>query len=123
MQDRPPKQVIPSLTTMRCFESAAHHESFTQAAEELHLTQSSISRQIKELEYALGFDLFRRVGRRVVLTEAGAIFAKELSIDLERIRQTVFRAIAAGDRKTALRIATLPGFGTRWLIPRISEFE
>ncbi len=93
------------------------------AAEELHLTQSAISRQIKDLESAICVKLFRRVGRRVQLTDAGKTFAEMLTFDLERVRQTVFRTIAAGNDGAALRIATLPTFANRWLIPRLPDFE
>ncbi|QLC26860.1 LysR family transcriptional regulator [Parasphingopyxis algicola] len=117
------RRFLPSFNILRSFESAARYGSFTMAAEELNLTQSAISRQIKELESNLGVDLFRRVGRRVELTEAGATFADELSVDLERIRQTVFRAITAGEKSKSLRIATLPTFASRWLIPRLPDFE
>ena len=71
----------------------------------------------------VGVALFRRVGRRVELTPSGRSFANELSDDLERIRQTVFRAIAAGSRNRVLQIATLPTFANRWLIPRLLKFE
>ena len=114
---------LPSFAVLRSFEAAARYESFTLAAEELCLTQSAISRQIKDLEAVVGIELFHRVGRRVKLTEAGSNFAQELAEDLERIRQTVFRAIAAGEQGTALRIATLPTFASRWLIPRLPLFE
>lgn len=115
--------ILPSLAVLRCFEAAARRESFTLAAEELHLTQSAVSRQVRELEQTLGFPLFRRVGRRVVLSDAGRRFAEELGTDLERLRQTVYQTIAAGDQRRALRIASLPTFADRWLIPRLEQFE
>ena len=114
---------LPSLALLRSFESAARHQSFTQAAEELHLTQSAISRQVRELEETMGVPLFRRLGRRVVLTDAGRLFAADIAVDLDRLRQTSLRAIAAGDNRTTLRIATLPTFAARWLIPRLPSFE
>lgn len=121
----PPSQrrFLPSHAVLRSFECAARQESFTKAAEELHLSQSAISRQVKELEQAIGVDLFRRVGRRVVLTEAGRNLAKELAVDLENIRQTVLRAIAAGNHGSSLRLAVLPTFASRWLIPRLADFS
>ncbi|MFW5969982.1 MAG: LysR substrate-binding domain-containing protein [Halofilum sp. (in: g-proteobacteria)] len=115
--------MLPSLAVLRCFEAAARRESFTLAAEELHLTQSAVSRQVRELEQTLGFPLFRRVGRRVVLNDAGRRFAEQLGTDLERLRQTVYQTIAAGDQRRALRIASLPTFANRWLIPRLERFE
>ncbi|MDN5788831.1 LysR substrate-binding domain-containing protein [Pseudorhodobacter sp.] len=116
------RRYLPSNAVLRSFECAARHESFTLAAQELHLTQSAVSRQVKELEDIIGAALFRRVGRRVVLTPAGRNFVDELSIDLENIRQTVMRAISAGGTGAAIRVATLPAFASRWLIPRLSGF-
>jgi LysR family transcriptional regulator, glycine cleavage system transcriptional activator len=117
------RRLLPSHAVLRSFECAARQESFTLAAEELHLTQSAISRQVKELEQLIGTDLFRRTGRRVVLTEAGRALAAELATDLENIRQTVLRAIASGARGTSLRVAVLPTFASRWLIPRLPDFS
>jgi len=114
---------IPSFAALRAFECAARHSSFTLAAEEMHLTQSAVSRQIKELEAMLGFRLFRRNGRRVALSDAGRHFAEDLAVDLERLKQTVSRAVAAGNSRKSLRIASLSTFACRWLIPRLPEFE
>lgn len=114
---------LPSLTALRSFECAARHGSFTLAAEELHLTQSAVSRQVKELELTIGTALFHRIGRRVVLTEAGRGLADELAVELENIRHTLLRAVAAGSVGSSLKVATLPTFATRWLIPRLADFE
>jgi len=105
---------MPSFSVLRSFECAAKHQSFTLAAQELTLTQSAISRQIKELELMVGEDLFRRVGRRVELTERGARFSANLRLDLERIEATVFQAMTASDDEAILRIAVLPTFASRW---------
>ena len=118
-----PRRILPSHSVLRSFEAAARHCSFTLAAEELHLTQSAISRQVKELELTVGTPLFRRVGRRVVLTQAGESLARELTIDLENIRRTMLRAIAGGAKGAALRVACLPAFASRWLIPRLPQFS
>ena len=117
------RRFMPSFAVLRSFECAARHQSFTLAAEELSLTQSAVSRQIKELELAIGADLFRRVGRRVELTDRGAAFAADLRLDLEQISSTVLQAITASDDQTVLRIAVLPTFASRWLIPRLPDFE
>lgn len=114
---------MPSFSVLRSFECAARHQSFTLAAQELTLTQSAISRQIKELELMVGEDLFRRVGRRVELTERGARFSANLRLDLERIESTVFQVMTASDDEAILRIAVLPTFASRWLIPRLPNFE
>lgn len=113
----------PSHSVLRSFECAARHQSFTLAAEELHLTQSAISRQVKELEDMVGIALFRRTGRRVLLTRAGRKLALELAVDLENIHQTIMRAVSAGRQGTAIRVAILPGLASRWFIPRLPEFS
>ena len=117
------RKFLPSLSVLRSFECAARHQSFTLAAEEMNLTQSAVSRQIKELETAIGVDLFRRTGRHLELTQAGKSFARDLAVDLERIRATVVRAMAAGEASSVLRLAVLPTFAGRWLIPRLPAFE
>lgn len=117
------RRFLPSHATLRSFECAARHQSFTLAAEELNLTQSAVSRQVKDLEDMIGVALFRRAGRRVVLTEAGQKLASEISVDLENIHQTIMRAVSAGRQNMALRVAVLPGFASRWLIPRLPDFE
>ena len=113
---------LPSLTHLRCFESAARHQSFTAAAEELGLTQSAVSKKVKELEADLGFDLFQRVGRGVVLTAAGQGLSADLELDLAGLRATLQKAAAAGAGRSALRLAVLPGFANHWLIPRLPDF-
>jgi LysR family transcriptional regulator, glycine cleavage system transcriptional activator len=117
------RRFLPSYAVLRSFDSAARHESFTLAAKELNLTQGAISRQVKELEQIVGVNLFRRVGRRVVLTRAGQKFASDLVIDLGNLRHTVMRAISVGDMNSSLRVATLPAFASRWLIPKLSGFN
>jgi LysR family glycine cleavage system transcriptional activator len=114
---------LPSLSVLRCFEAAARHESLTAAAEELGLTQGAVSRQVKELETRIGTPLFRREGRGVRLTEAGRALAGPLGNDLERLRRTVHRGIAAGGRTRLLTLAAPPTFAARWLVPRLQDFR
>ncbi|MEI9413194.1 LysR substrate-binding domain-containing protein [Mesorhizobium salmacidum] len=113
---------LPSHALLRSFESAARHESFSQAAEELNLTQSAVSRQVKQLEETIGVTMFRRVGRGVTLTDPGRRFAEDLAADLDSLKQSVARAIAAGERHPTLRIGILPTFANRWLIPKLGTF-
>ncbi|WP_343072347.1 LysR substrate-binding domain-containing protein [Roseibium litorale] len=114
---------LPSLAILRCFEAAARHQSFTAAAEDLSLTQGAVSRHVRELEDHVGAALFRREGRGVRLTEAGRVLAENLAGDLERLRRTISHAVAAGETRQALSIATLPTFGTRWLVPRLRSLR
>jgi len=114
---------LPSLALLRCFEAAAKQESFTAAAEELGLTQSAVSRQVKDLEDHIGTPLFRREGRGVRLTDAGNALFSSLRGDLDRLRRTIHQAIAAGAGAQVLTIAAPPTFAARWLAPRLSLFR
>jgi len=80
---------MPSHALLRSFECAARHQSFTRAAEELHISQSAISRQVLDLENMISIKLFRRVGRNVVLTKAGSDLAAQVRIDLQQMEQTL----------------------------------
>jgi len=112
---------LPSIGDLVAFESAARHGSFTKAAMELHLTQSAISRTIRLLEERIGTALFERVRQRVVLTDAGALYVKEVRRILEEVREATQRAVNTG-RGSVLNIAVLPTLGTRWLVPRLPDF-
>lgn len=116
------RRLIPDVTTLQAFECAARHGSFTQAANELNLTQSAVSRQIKDLEEQLGVLLFERVRQRVVLSEDGRRFLPEVRKLLHQTEETMLRAMSAARSDHSLTIATLPTFGSRWLTPRIPAF-
>ncbi|MGI6853954.1 LysR family transcriptional regulator [Mesorhizobium sp. 1B3] len=115
------RTLIPDLGKLQAFESAARHGSVTQAGRELNLTQSTVSRQIRELEVQLGVPLFERVRQRVVLSEAGRRFLPDARKLLEQGEAAMLRAMA-GSKASLLRLATLPTFGSRWLIPRLPGF-
>jgi LysR family glycine cleavage system transcriptional activator len=113
---------LPPLNALRAFEAAARQLSFTKAAEELNVTQAAIGHQVKTLEEHLGLTLFRRLNRRLVLTEAGQLYLPVL--------REAFDAVAAGtarlgqDRESgALNISVLPSFAAKWLLPRLSRFR
>ncbi len=114
---------LPSLSVLRCFEASAKHQSFTAAAEELGLTQSGVSRQVKELEDRIGAALFQRQGRGIRLTRAGKSLAEGVASDLTRLRRTISQAVAAGESQEVLSIAVLPAFAERWLVPRLGRFK
>ena len=103
------------------FDAAAEHGSFTGAAEQLNLTQGAISRQVRALEKQLGVGLFRRSGKKVVLTDAGRAYVHEINPALKRI-QSASLGIMTSPRGGLLNIAILPTFGTRWLMPRFPSF-
>ena len=108
------------MHALTAFEAAVRHGGFSRAGEEIGLTQSAVSRQIAQLEDWLQTPLFDRIGRRVRLNEAGRAYADELLPALDSIRRASARA-SARPSQTALRVATLPSFGMRWLAPRLPQ--
>ncbi|MDF1608666.1 LysR family transcriptional regulator [Hoeflea sp. YIM 152468] len=116
------RTLIPDLVVLQAFECAARHGSFTQAAAELHLTQSAVSRQIRALEVQLGVTLFERVRRHVVLSETGRSLLPSVMRLLAQSEALVQQAMASADGRIVLSIAALPTFTSRWLLPRLADF-
>jgi len=111
-----------SLDFLRSFEAVARRLSFSGAAEDLHLTQPAISRQIKSLEEELGTSLFNRGTRRVELTSAGQSLLRAVDPMLGRLDATV-RQIRIAQGRAQISLSTFPSFATLWLMPRLSDFE
>lgn len=116
------RTMIPDLSALQAFECAARHGNFTLAAAELNLTQSAVSRQIRALETLLGVDLFERIRQRVVLSASGRALLPEVGRLLEQTEEMVLRAKASADGNNVLSVATLPTFGSRWLMRRLPDF-
>ncbi|UCI34651.1 LysR family transcriptional regulator [Mesorhizobium sp. B4-1-4] len=116
------RRLIPDLVAIQAFECAARHANFTRAAGELNLTQSAVSRQVKDLENHLGTRLFERIRQRVVLSEDGQRFLPEARKLLQQTEETMLRAMSSAEARVSLSIATLPTFGSRWLSPRLPDF-
>jgi LysR family glycine cleavage system transcriptional activator len=112
---------LPSLAELIAFECCARHNSFTRAAEELTLTQGAISRQIRSLEETIGADLFVRVRRSVVLTDAGRVYLTEIRRILAEL-SAVTERVAVFGAQHVINLAVLPTFATRWLMSRLPEF-
>jgi LysR family glycine cleavage system transcriptional activator len=112
---------LPSLDLLRGFEAAARLLSFTRAGEELHLTQSAVSRQIQELEQQLGVALFQRRHRALALTEAGREYYAASAKALATMREATDR-LRAQQGKRALAVTTTHSFASLWLIPRLAGF-
>ncbi len=102
-----------------CFESAARHQSYTRAAQELSLTQSAVSRQITALEAFLGVALFQRTRHGVRLTPGGAEYAAQVARRLDALERDTLDAMARQGSAQAVHLAAVPTFATRWLIPRL----
>ena len=113
------RRKLPSTQALHCFEAAARHQSFTRAAQELNLTQGAVSRQVAVLEDFLGVPLFRRGQHGMVLTPAGADYARQVSQRLDALERDAVDLMGRGGQGDSLTLAAVPTFATRWLIPRL----
>ena len=116
------RRVMPSLTALQFFDAAVRHMSFTRAAADLNVTQSAVSRQIRELEGFLGQPLFHRIKQRLVLTEAGEAYAGSVRDLLNQAEAATLQVMAYNGKGGVLTVALLPTFGSRWLVPRLGDF-
>ena len=107
---------------LRTFEALARHLNFRACGDELHLTQSAVSRQIRALEDEIGAALFVRGTRHVAITEAGTQLLRAVLPLLERLDATVRQIRYAGGRKS-VSVTTFASFASLWLIPRLDEFQ
>lgn len=117
------RNFLPSIDQLLAFEAAARHGSITKAADEQHLTQSALSRQILHLEERLGVALFQRVRQRVMLTDVGRLYASEVRQHLEGLANATHRTMAFVTKANSLNLAVLPTLGSRWLVPRLPRFS
>lgn len=117
-----PRRLTPSMSLLLAFEAAGRHNSFTKAAAELALTQSAVSRQVQALEALLEVVLFKREGRQIELTAAGALYQHELAGALARIRGATLQTISHRAEADTLHLAALPTFASKWLMPRMGDF-
>jgi LysR family transcriptional regulator, glycine cleavage system transcriptional activator len=113
---------LPSLDFLRGFEAAGRLASFTRAADELFLTQSALSRQVKALEDALGAPLFERRHRALALTPAGAVFHREVTETLRALASAA-EQVAGRTPDPGLTITTTVSFASLWLIPKLPAFR
>ena len=116
------RRKIPSTAALIAFESAARHQSFTRAADELSLTQGAVCRQIAGLEAFLNIELFRRSRRGVKLTEAGQSYARRVAGQLDAVERDTL-AVMGQQGAMSIELAVVPTFGTQWLLPRLKDFQ
>jgi LysR family glycine cleavage system transcriptional activator len=112
---------LPPLSAVRVFEAAARHQSFTQAAAELGMTQAAVSYQIKLLEERLGVPLFMRAKRRVQLSDHGRRAATLVTSGLDQIADAFSGLLA--DNAAVLTVSTTQTFASEWLAPRLGLFQ
>jgi LysR family glycine cleavage system transcriptional activator len=114
---------LPPLNALRVFEAAARHMSFSKASEELSVTPTAVSHQIKHLEAHLGTALFRREPRRLTLTADGVAWAIELREVFSRLAEANRRLRAPKARERPMvSVSVIPSLGARWLAPRLGRF-
>ena len=113
------KRVLPPLLSLRAFEAAARHLSFSKAGDELNVTQGAISRQIKILEGYLHTSLFDRLTRHVELTQFGQCYLAAVAAALDTIAEATSRLV---QRSRSLSISILPSVGSLWLMQRLTIF-
>ncbi|WP_434580917.1 transcriptional regulator GcvA [Pseudomonas sp. Z5-35] len=113
---------VPSLNGLKAFESAARHMSFTQAAQELNVTQTAISHQVRRLEDELGVRLFLRLKDGLALTEEGRAYFPGVRSAFRELRDST-QALLDDVRNSALTISTLVSFASKWLLPRLASFQ
>lgn len=117
-----PRRPLPPLDLVRGFEAAARRLSFTQAAQELFVTQSAVSRQVQALEEFLGVKLFERRHKALELTEAGQAYYRAAAAALGELRAATQR-LRESTRGHVLTVTTTGSFASIWLVPRLGRFR
>lgn len=115
------RRLLPSMGQLAAFEAVCRTGSTLAAAGDLSLTQGAVSKLVHGLEAQLSVALFLREGRSLVPTEAAQAFARDVARALDLVSRGALRARSTTAGGT-LALAVLPGFGTRWLAPRLPAF-
>jgi LysR family glycine cleavage system transcriptional activator len=113
---------LPPLNALHAFEVAARHLSFQRAAEELDVTPTAISHQVRALEDYLGIPLFRRRPRPLALTETGQFLYPLMRDQFDAIAEAIGR-LQQKSRSTELTVSVINVFAAKWLVPRLAEFQ
>ena len=116
------KHKLPPLSALRAFEAASRRENFAKAADDLFVSHSAISQQIRVLEEWLQVKLFVRLGNRVALTDEGRALRPRISEAFELMAEACAYASRATEEKSII-VSAEPAFATRWLRPRLVEFR
>ncbi len=113
--------LFPSLETLRVFEVACRHGSYSEAARELHVTHSAVSQRIRQLEEELGLTLFERQGNRMVPTTSGVRLQAGVKSALSEMNAAL-AGIQTRRKDAEITVSLLPVMAARWLVPRLSRF-
>ena len=112
---------LPPLNGLRAFEATARHMSFTQAAEELHVTPAALSYQVRQLEEILNVKLFKRLNRAIELTPQGQALFPGIRAGFERMDEAM-RTLRRRTETNVLVVSVGPAFAAKWLAPRLYRF-
>ncbi|MFD2176617.1 LysR family transcriptional regulator [Veronia pacifica] len=115
-------KMLPSLHTLDIFEAVTELGSFSKAAQSLNISQGAVSQHIKTLEDRVGFKVFFREGRGVSLTPSGQSLLVSVQLNLGQIQKTI-EVERRKQHKNELIVSIYPGFGVRWLFPRLDAFR
>jgi len=113
---------LPSLGALRTLEAVTRNSTFSATAEELGVTQSAISQQMKELERSTGLRLFRRRGKRIRPLDVAQELAAEIRPHLAAIEKTIIE-LSAKSKNVQIVLSAPPGFAVKWLFPRLDGFK
>lgn len=116
------KPELPPLASLRAFEAAGRHLSISRAAEELHVTPTAVSHQVRALEEHLGVKLLRRVGNALSLTDAGRTCLPGLQAGFVELSGAV-ESLLERDLRGSIVLSVAPIFAAKWLIPRLGRFR
>src|SRR3954465_9061545 len=115
-------QRLPSLNALKVFWAAARHGSFVKAANELHVTASAVSLQIRQLEDELGLKLFERTPKGLALTAAGSRVLPDVNSAFENLPPPFSPWNDAEAGGAMLTVSAAPSFAAKWLLPRLNRF-
>ena len=117
------RRVCPSLLELQAFDTVSRHLSFSRAATELYITQSAVSRQIASLERFVGTPLFRRLGRRIEMSDAGSSYLSKVRAGLSLLETATAELIVLRGQGGIVNLSVPPTFASQFLIPRLADFR
>lgn len=112
----------PSIAALRALEASSRHASFTRAAEELFITQSAISHQIRHLEEIWDIKLFERHGRRLIATKEAQMIVPLVRDFLENMNRTLSE-VKNTEIRSSIRVSLVQSLAIKWLVPRLGNFN
>ncbi len=115
-------QRLPPIAALRALEATSRHLSFTRAAEELFISQSAVSHQIRHIEEIWGFKLFERRSRRLIITKEGQLIVPIVREFLDNIHRTL-NEITNTESRSSIRVSLVQSLAVKWLVPRLGKFN